>query len=58
MGALIGLYMLGPDGEIGGEIYSGATTEKQAHEVFRPARLMCLQREDFQDPIWDPRSKV
>ncbi|WP_275541077.1 phage tail sheath C-terminal domain-containing protein, partial [Escherichia coli] len=23
------------------EVYSGATTEKQAWEVFRPARLMC-----------------
>ncbi|HHZ6405678.1 TPA: terminase large subunit domain-containing protein [Escherichia coli] len=27
--------------EFGAEVYSGATTEKQAWEVFRPARLMC-----------------
>jgi phage terminase large subunit-like protein len=38
--AAIGLYMLCMDGEHGAEIYSGATTEKQAWEVFRPARLM------------------
>ncbi len=30
-----------PDELIGAEVYSGATTEKQAWEVFRPARLMC-----------------
>ena len=40
LGALIGNYMFAPDGEPGAEIYSGATTEKQAHEVFRPAWLM------------------
>jgi phage terminase large subunit-like protein len=32
--------MLGADGEFGGEIYSGATSENQAWEVFRPAKLM------------------
>lgn len=36
----VGLYMLTEDGEHGAEIYSGATTEKQAWEVFGPARLM------------------
>lgn len=36
----VGLYMLLADGEHGAEVYSGATTEKQAWEVFRPARLM------------------
>lgn len=36
----VGLYMLCADGEHGAEVYSGATTEKQAWEVFRPARLM------------------
>lgn len=36
----VGLYMLTADGEHGAEVYSGATTEKQAWEVFRPARLM------------------
>lgn len=39
----VGLYMLLADGEHGAEVYSGATTEKQAWEVFRPARLMALQ---------------
>jgi phage terminase large subunit-like protein len=38
--APIGLYMLCADGEFGAEVYSGATNEKQAWEVFRPARLM------------------
>ncbi|OLO05272.1 terminase large subunit [Salinicola socius] len=33
-------YMLCADGEYGAEVYCGATTEKQAWEVFRPARLM------------------
>lgn len=36
----VGLYMLTADGEHGAEIYSGATSEKQAWEVFRPAKLM------------------
>ncbi len=47
--AAIGLYMLAADGEHGGEVYSGATTEKQAWEVFRPARLMALKAAAFQD---------
>lgn len=41
--AAIGNYMLVADGEHGAEVYSGATTEKQAWEVFRPARLMALK---------------
>lgn len=36
----LGLYMLTADGEHGAEVYSGAGTEKQAWEVFGPARLM------------------
>lgn len=36
----IGLYMLCADEEFGAEVYSGATNEKQAWEVFKPARLM------------------
>jgi phage terminase large subunit-like protein len=39
-GAGIGLYMLIADDEAGAEVYSGATTEKQAWEVFGPARQM------------------
>lgn len=37
--------MLTADGEFGAEVYSGATTEKQAHEVWMPAKLM-MQRSD------------
>lgn len=40
LGAAIGNYMLLADGEFGAEVYSGATSEKQAWEVFKPAKLM------------------
>lgn len=43
----IGLYMFAHDGEYGAEVYSGATSEKQAWEVFRPARLMAMKDEEF-----------
>ena len=36
----LGLFMFTMDGEFGAEVYCGATTEDQALEVFRPARLM------------------
>jgi len=39
----IGLYMLAADGEHGAEVYAGATSEKQAMEVFRPAQQMALK---------------
>ena len=39
-GAGIGIYMTAFDGEPGSEVYSGATSEKQAMEVFRPAWMM------------------
>lgn len=42
LAAAWGLYMLVADGEHGAEVFSGATTEKQAWEVFRPARLMAV----------------
>lgn len=38
--AIIGNYMLAVDGEFGAEVYSGATSQDQALEVFRPALLM------------------
>lgn len=38
--AVIGLYLLAVDGEFGAEVYSGATSQDQALEVFRPALLM------------------
>mgnify|MGYP005815222317 CR=1 FL=1 len=40
LGAGIGIYGFAGDGEFGAEVYTGATTERQAWEVFRPARLM------------------
>lgn len=40
LAAVIGLYMLTLDGEVGAEVYCGATSEAQAWEVFRPAKLM------------------
>lgn len=36
----VGVYMLTADNEYGAEIYCGATNEKQAWEVFRPAKWM------------------
>lgn len=36
----IGLYKFAADHEFGAECYSGATSEKQAWEVFRPAKQM------------------
>lgn len=47
LAAIIGLYMLAADGEFGAEVYSGATSRDQAHEVFRPARLMAQTMHDF-----------
>lgn len=43
MAAGTGLLCFVADGEYGAEVYSGATTEKQAWEVFRPARKMVQQ---------------
>ncbi|OOS03259.1 Phage terminase-like protein, large subunit, contains N-terminal HTH domain [Moraxella cuniculi DSM 21768] len=46
----VGNYMFCADGEFGAEVYSGATTEKQAWEVFRPAKIMVertLQLKDY-----------
>lgn len=40
LAAAIGLYMLTADGEAGAEVYSGATTQQQAFEVFTPAKIM------------------
>lgn len=47
--AAIGLYMLSADGENGAEVYSGATTEKQAWEVFRPAKIMAQKTPEYRD---------
>ena len=39
----LGLGHLCIDDEPGAEVYTGATSEKQAWEVFRPARQICLR---------------
>lgn len=43
LAAAWGLFMLVADGEHGAEVYCGGISEKQAWEVFRPARLMVLK---------------
>ena len=40
-----GLYLFCADGEPGAEVYSGATSEKQAYEIFRPAWAMAHKME-------------
>jgi len=47
LAAVVGNYMFAADMEFGAEVYSGATTEKQAFEVFRPARLMAQRTPAF-----------
>jgi phage terminase large subunit-like protein len=53
LAAIIGLYMFCMDDEQGAEVYSGATSEKQAWEVFRPAREMfkAEEAEDLRDLV-------
>lgn len=43
----VALNMFANDGEYGSEVYAGATTEKQAWEVFKPARLMAVRSPEF-----------
>lgn len=47
--AIVGLYMLTIDGEPGSEVYCGASNERQAWEVFKPARLMANGNEKFKE---------
>lgn len=47
LAAGIGLYCFCADGEYGAEVYSGATSEDQAYEVFEPAKLMARQRPEL-----------
>ena len=44
-----GNYMFTLDGEYGAEVYCGATTEKQAWEVFRPAKIMVNKTPDLKE---------
>ncbi|HHY2118567.1 TPA: terminase large subunit [Acinetobacter baumannii] len=43
----VALNMFCNDGEYGSEVYSGATTESQAWEVFRPAKIMTSNLPDL-----------
>lgn len=59
--AALGLGHLTIDGEIGAEVYCGATSEKQAREVFIPARGMCLNNTAFRNEYGievDPKSRT
>lgn len=47
LAAGIGLYLTVADGEFGAEVYSGATSEKQAQEVFTPAYYMAKRTPDL-----------
>lgn len=49
IGGGLGVYMFVADGEFGAEVYSGATTEKQAWEVFRPAKQMVERTPELRD---------
>jgi phage terminase large subunit-like protein len=48
-GARLGLAMMADDNEHGAEVYCGATSEKQAWEVFGPARKMAALTPEFQE---------
>ena len=47
LAAVIGNFLLAVDGEFGAEVYSGATSQDQAFEVFRPALLMARSTPRF-----------
>ena len=47
-GAIIGNYMFSADGELSSEVFSAATTEQQAYEVFRPAWNMTAALPKYQ----------
>lgn len=47
LASIIGNFMLGVDGEFGAEVYSGATSQDQAMEVFRPAMLMARATPEY-----------
>lgn len=47
LASVIGNYMLAADGEFGAEVYSGATSQDQAMEVFKPALLMARATPEF-----------
>lgn len=50
-GAGLGWWMFAKDDEPGAEVYSGATSEKQAWEVFRPARQMAIRMPELAEEL-------
>ncbi|MFV2061704.1 MAG: terminase large subunit [Gammaproteobacteria bacterium] len=44
----LGIGMMTIDNEFGAEVYCGATSEKQAWEIFRPAKQICQKLKDLQ----------
>jgi phage terminase large subunit-like protein len=51
LAAAIALYMLACDNEAGAEVYCGATSEKQAMEVFKPAKWMAERTPDLREAL-------
>lgn len=51
LAVIIGLWMFSKDDEPGAEVYCGAGSEKQAWEVFGPARQMCKSEESLQKDL-------
>ncbi|WP_257282122.1 terminase large subunit [Endozoicomonas sp. ISHI1] len=49
MAAGVALVCFAADGEYGAEVYSGATTEKQAWEVFSPAKKMVQKTPELRE---------
>jgi phage terminase large subunit-like protein len=49
LAALIGHYMFVGDGEPGAEVYTGASSEKQAMEVYSPASKMARRADGFKE---------
>jgi phage terminase large subunit-like protein len=52
-----GIYMFAADNESGAEVYSGATTEKQAYEVYRPAWQMVSRTDALKKRFRIPRTR-
>lgn len=51
LAVIIGHWMFSKDDEPGAEVYCGAGSEKQAWEVFGPARQMCLSEPSLQKEL-------
>ncbi len=49
LAAAIGILLFTDKNDFGAEVYSGATSEKQAWEVFKPAKLMCERTPELCD---------